>query len=98
MSNTPETDAQEKEFLPMNMVRASFSRKLEREGRWARSMLWELYWIAYDFKRSADAYAGGYNDSEDKKRIKLANTALKNFDKKIKKEGERIHRNKNPES
>lgn len=39
MSDTPETDAQEKEFLPMNMVRSRFARKLERERNEAQDKL-----------------------------------------------------------
>lgn len=100
MIKTRETDALLKQckIKGRNPDPWKLCRKLERERGWARTMLWELYWIAYDLSRSANAYAEGYNDSEDKKRIKLARTALKNFDKKIKKEGERSRRHKNPET
>ena len=102
MSDTPETDALMDVWRVGKLLSVSVmldhARKLERERGWARTMLWELYWIAYDLSRSANAYAEGYNDSEDKKRIKLARTALKNFDKKIKKEGEKSRRHKNPET
>ena len=98
MSDTPETQDAVERWQQGKINIFDEMARLERERGWARTMLFELYWIAYDLSRSANAYAEGYNDSEDKKRIKLARTALKNFDKKIKKEGEKSRRHKNPET
>lgn len=54
MSDTPETDAQEKEFLPMNMVRSRFARKLERELNKARDCFKAAIETAENYKRERD--------------------------------------------
>ena len=46
--------------------------KLERERDEARDLAYKLYWVAWDLKRFARAYASGYKEADDEEGVAKA--------------------------
>lgn len=47
-------------------------RELQQELHEARDLAYKLYWVAWDLKRFARAYAGGYKEADDKEGVAKA--------------------------